>query len=115
LESTVRTYAAVMGLWQDYAHALPLRHHALRYEDMVTDLEKETRALLDFLGVGWNEAVLNHTEHARQRGVINTPSYHQVTQPIYQHAKYRWKRYAREFEPMMSILNPFIVRFGYTG
>lgn len=115
LESTVRTYAAVMGLWQDYVHALPLRHHALRYEDMVTDLEKEARSLLDFLGVGWNEAVLNHTEHARQRGVINTPSYHQVTQPIYQHAKYRWKRYAREFEPMMPILNPFIERFGYTG
>lgn len=115
LESTVRTYAAVMGLWQDYARALPLRHHALRYEDMVADLEKETRILLDFLGVEWNEAVLNHTEHARQRSIINTPSYHQVTQPIYQHAKYRWKRYVREFEPMMPALYPFIERFGYKG
>ncbi len=114
LENTVRTYAEVMGLWQDYTRALPLRYHAIRYEDMVTDFEKETRALLDFLGVGWNEAVLNHTEHARQRSNINTPSYHQVTQPIYLHAKYRWRRYAREFEPMMPILRPFMERFGYT-
>lgn len=113
LGSTIKTYEAVMGLWQEFIRVLPLRYHAIRYEDLVTDFEKETRALLDFLGVGWNEAVLNHTEHAKQSGIINTPSYHQVTQPIYQHAKYRWKRYAREFEPMMPILQPFIDRFGY--
>lgn len=114
LESTVRTYAAVMGLWQDYARVLPLRYYAVRYEDMVTDFESETRALLDFLGVGWDDALLRHAEHARQRSTINTPSYHQVTQPIYQHAKYRWKRYAKELEPMMPILRPYIEHFGYT-
>lgn len=115
LESTAYTYAAVMGLWQDYSRALPLRCHTVRYEDMVTDFERETRALLDFLGVGWDDAVLHHAEHAaNQRSAINTPSYHQVAQPIYQHAKYRWKRYAKELEPAMPALRPYIEHFGYT-
>jgi tetratricopeptide (TPR) repeat protein len=113
LENTARTYAGVMGLWQDFERKLPLRYHRIRYEDLVVDLEGQTRALLDFLGVGWDDAVLSHVEHAKQRKVIDTPSYHQVTQPIYQHAKYRWKRYAREFDSVMPILQSYIEDFGY--
>lgn len=113
LEGTSQVYARVMGLWQKYVSALPLDYHRIRYEDLVANFEQETRALLDFLGVGWDDAVLGHTEHAIKRGTINTPSYHQVTQPIYQHAKYRWKRYAKEFEPVMETLSPFIEYFGY--
>ena len=69
--------------------------------------------LLDFLGVEWDDAVLNHVEHARQREIINTPSYHKVNQPIYPHAKYRWKRYASEFNSIMPILQPYIEHFCY--
>lgn len=113
LETTVATYEGVMRLWQEYIRALPIHYHRIRYEDLVANFESETRALLDFLGVGWDEAVLNHVEHAKKRGGINTPSYHQVTQPIYQHAKYRWKRYAKYFEPVLPALQPFIQYFGY--
>ena len=66
-----------------------------------------------FLDLPWDDAVLGHTEHAQTRGIINTPSYHQVTVPIYQHAKYRWKRYARDFGSSIGILAPYIERFGY--
>lgn len=114
LEDAVTTYAKVMGLWQDYARQLPLRYYRVRYEDLVADVAGVARGLLDFLDVEWNEVVLAHAEHARQRSVIKTPSYHQVTQPIYQHAKYRWKRYAKEFEPLLPSLQPFIEYFGYT-
>ena len=113
LESAARVYAMVMGLWQDYAGTLPLNYHRIRYEDLVSDFETETRALLDFLDVGWNDSVLNHTDHAFKRGTISTPSYHQVTQPIYQHARFRWKRYAKHFEPLMPTLQPLIGYFGY--
>lgn len=113
LESTAQVYRAVMQTWVEAAAKLPLDYHRIRYEDLVADFEGETRALLDFLGVGWHDRVLGHTEHALQRGTINTPSYHQVTQPIYQHAKYRWKRYAKQFEPVMPMLQPFIDYFGY--
>jgi Sulfotransferase family len=113
LESTAALYAKVMGLWQQYVQKLPIRYHRIRYEDLVSNFEHETRRLLDFLEVGWDDAVLQHTEHARKRGTISTPSYHQVTQPIYQHAKYRWKRYAKQLESVMETLQPYIEYFGY--
>lgn len=113
LEDTVEAYVAVMEAWQHYSAQLPLQFHPLRYEDLVTDTAGETRRLLDFLGVEWNDAVLAHTEHARQRGAINTPSYHQVVQPVYQSARFRWQRYQRVFEPLLPKLQPLIEQFGY--
>lgn len=113
LEDTARAYAAVMGAWRKYVDILPLDYHRIRYEDLIADVEGESRRLLEFLGVPWNDAVLDHAEHARKRGAINTPSYHQVVQPIYRHARYRWKRYEREFASVMPLLQPFISYFGY--
>lgn len=113
LESIAEIYARVMGAWLEYGEKLPLRWRHIRYEDLISNFESEARTLLDFLEVGWDDAVLEHTSHARQRSAIRTPSYHQVTQPIYQHAKYRWKRYEADFASVMPILRPFIEHFGY--
>jgi hypothetical protein len=112
LESIAKIYAATMDAWVSCAESLSLQWHSVRYEDLIADLEVQCRSLFDFLGVGWSDSVLEHVEHAKTR-VIKTPSYHQVTQPIYQHAKYRWKRYASEFEAVLPTLQPFIERFGY--
>ena len=114
LEDTALVYSKVMSAWQQYRADLPLDYYQIRYEDLIDDVEQETRRLLEFLGVPWHDAVLHHTEHARQRGVIGTPSYHQVTQPIYQRAKYRWQRYSKKFDPVMDTLRPFIEFFGYS-
>jgi len=113
LESGALVYSEVMRTWMEAVRLLPLDYHRVRYEDLVTDFEIETRALLVFLGVGWDDSVLGHTEHAIKRGTINTASYHQVTQPIYQHAKFRWKRYAKQFEAVIPVLQPYIEYFGY--
>lgn len=112
LSDTAMVYAKVMRLWQRIIEVLPLNYHRIRYEDLVSNFEHETRALLDFIGVGWNDDVLKYAEHSK-KSRINTPSYHQVTQPIYQHAKFRWQRYARHFEPSMPLLQPYIDYFGY--
>ena len=113
LESSAAIYGNVMRTWVEAVRILPLDYHQIRYEDLVADFEKETLSLLDFLGVGWDESVFGHVEHAIKRGTISTPSYHQVTQPIYQHAKFRWKRYSKQFAPVMPELQPFINYFNY--
>ena len=112
LENTARTYSEVMQIWRAALARLPLNYHRIRYEDLVVDFETEARALLGFIGVSWDDSVLSHTDHATKQ-TIKTPSYHQVTQPIYQHARFRWKRYAPQFEPVMPTLQPFIEYFGY--
>lgn len=112
LEKTAIAYAGVMSLWQEYIAVLPVNYHRIRYEDLVADHQGETKRLLNFLGLEWHDDVLHHDQHARTRN-ISTPSYHQVTQPIYQDAKYRWKRYEEYMRPVLPLLQPYIDYFGY--
>jgi tetratricopeptide (TPR) repeat protein len=114
LEDAARLYAKVMRLWQNSTKLLPLDYHIVRYEDLVGDFEAETRRMLKFLGLDWDPAVEDHAQHAKRRGKILTPSYHQVTQPIYQRAIYRWQRYQDKFGGVKAILEPFVRHFGYS-
>jgi tetratricopeptide (TPR) repeat protein len=113
LETTVDLYVKVMRLWGLMLERLPTRYHRIRYEDVVVDLRREVGALLGFLGLQWEEAMERYYEHALRRGHINTPSYHQVTQPVYERSRYRWLRYRRHLQPYMKELEPFIEGFGY--
>jgi hypothetical protein len=113
VEQATKFYDRVMGGLHS-AEMLPLNFHLSRYEDLVQDVEGAARSLLKFLNVEWNDAVLNHTAHARQRGRINTPSYSQVTEPIYQRARFRWLRYEPQLRGVLDELEPYAVAFGYT-
>lgn len=113
LDDAADLYGNTMGIWLKSRECLPLKVHTARYEDVVDNVEKEARALLGFLGVPWDACVLNYHAHARDKGFINTPSYSQVTQPIYESAKYRWKNYAAELAASKAKLQPFIDYFGY--
>ncbi|MDP7641617.1 MAG: hypothetical protein QGI52_04120 [Alphaproteobacteria bacterium] len=92
---------------------LGLDCHIVRYEDLVGDFEAETRKMLDFLELEWHPAVMEYAANARAQGKILTPRYHQVTEEIYQHAKYRWRRYGDRFEDFRALLEPFVSEFGY--
>ncbi|MDT9000006.1 sulfotransferase [Paucibacter sp. APW11] len=113
LDTTVELYEAVMQSVQRAREQLPLRLIEQRYEDLIADVEGQARRLIDFLGLPWDDAVLEHTEHARQRATINSPSYHQVVQPIYQTAKYRWQRYEAQLADQLPRLQPFVDHYGY--
>lgn len=112
LESATEVYMKVMRLWQQYARRLEFDWHRIRYEDLVADKAGQTEALFRFLGVDPALAG-DYQAHAHDRGLINTPSYHQVSQPIYQHARYRWKHYEAQLEPVRADLRPFARYFDY--
>jgi tetratricopeptide (TPR) repeat protein len=114
LEGTAALYAQVMALWRRYAEILPLSALATRYEDLVADFPAETRRILDFLGLPWDDAVLSYRERAKTRAIA-TPSYHQVVQPIYARSVGRWRNYTEEMAPVLPVLRPFITAFGYSS
>ena len=113
LGDAARLYAAAFRHWQRCAELLPLGVHALRYEDLIDDPERVLRPLADFLGLEWDAGLLAHTDTAARRGLIRTPSYGQVTQPLYRRAAGRWTRYREAMAPVLPILDPWARRWGY--
>jgi tetratricopeptide (TPR) repeat protein len=108
-----RFYARTMRLWERVRERLPLRVHTLRYEDMIRDTRPTLAALLQFLGLPWNEAVLTgHVQRARDVRV-STSSYHQVAEPLYDRSIDRWKLYRAQLEPVLPMLAEATTRFGY--
>jgi tetratricopeptide (TPR) repeat protein len=110
---TALVYDAVMRYWVQCNELMPLQTHTVRYESMVSDLESEARSLIEFLGLPWEDSLLDHQRTARERGIIRTPSYAQVTEKIYTRAQGRWVRYREYFTTVLPILEPWIERFGY--
>lgn len=112
IAQTGKFYAAVMALWLQYRENIPIKYKQFRYEDLVDDQEGTSRALLEFLGLKWNDAVLRYFEKVKERNV-RTPSYSAVSTPIYKRAVGRWKKYEKQLMPMMGNLQPYIKEFGY--
>jgi len=85
-----------------------------RYENLVHDPEATLRPIVEFLGVDWDKGLLDHQRTAKSRGVIGTPSYAQVVEPIYNTAVARWERYADLMPEALEILAPWRKKFGYS-
>ncbi len=113
LTDTARLYTRLMSLWQQYKEVLDLRYMEVRYEDLVAQPESTLAAILAFLGHEGDTGSGDHTAHAHARGRIPTPSYHQVTRPVYTDSRFRWTRYASALEEVRPALEPFIEAFGY--
>jgi tetratricopeptide (TPR) repeat protein len=112
LELTTEYYVEVMETGLAALDQLPINAHRIRYEDLIREPLKVARGLLDFLGRDWDPAVLEF--HTRQRGKrIETPSYQQVSKPLYDAAIGRWRRYAELMRPHLEKLAPLAERLGY--
>jgi tetratricopeptide (TPR) repeat protein len=115
LEDCVHCYAEVMDLWLQCQRTLALNVTTVKYESLVSELERETRELLHNLGLEWDDAVLQFHTHAAGKDMIRTPSYEQVTQPVHSGSTMRWQNYATHLAPYLPRLEPYITAFGYSG
>ena len=112
LDTTAQVYDKVMGLWLRQKNRVALPRMEFRYEDLVVDMEGQTRAVLDFLGLEWVDDIRTYRDRARE-GHIITPSYRQVGEKLHTRACQRWRRYQHHIEPLIKTLSPYIEAFGY--
>ncbi len=112
-QNCAKFYAQVMGLWVGLRDKLGTRYIEVRYEDTVADLEDQARKILDLLDADWNSDVLAFHEQASQR-YIGTPSFSDVSKPIYKTALARWRNYDTPITEVMPVLEPFVKEFGYS-
>ena len=111
-DSTVAYYDAVMGLGMQVLEAGLLACHRNRYEHLVDAPRDTLRSLLDFLGLPWDDAVLDYRRTARER-YTSTPSAEQVVRPLYRSSIGRFRPYEQWLTPEIETLAPWVERFGY--
>jgi hypothetical protein len=112
LEAAAAKYADVMQYWLTIRPMLASDWQEVKYEDTVSDLTPQAQRTLDFLGLPWQESVVEFDAHARSKRV-RSPTAEDVTRPIYSHAVGRWQNYAKYMEPTLSTLEPYLKAFGY--
>ncbi len=93
-----RQYALTMRHWK---RVLDLPILEMRYEDLVTDPQGQSKKLVEFAGLEWNKDCLNPQDSSRN---VLTASRWQVRQPIYTSSLDRWKRYEPYLQPLVDAL-----------
>lgn len=72
------------------------------YEDLTRDQEKWSHAIVEFIGLDWDERCLNFHQTERQ---VATASNWQVRQKIYNSSVERWRNYENFVEPLIGLLD----------
>jgi len=93
-----RNHERLMGYWHE---CLPDRILTIQYEETVADVSRQARRLLEFVGVDFEEQVL---EFYRTDRIVLTPSAQQVRRPIYASSVGVWRSYGEGLRPLMTAL-----------
>lgn len=106
-------FDACMSVWTASCEQLALNVVTVGYEELLADPGATLRPVIDFLGLEWDERLLDHIATATKRGSIGTTSYDQVTEPLTKAPIFRWRRYRKQMEPVLPVLLPWAERLGY--
>ena len=94
-----RLYKNLMDFWQ---RKYPQKIYNLNYERLTEDQEEETRKLLDYLELEWEDNVLEFYKNERS---VSTASNLQVRQKMYKGSSLEWEKYKQWLQPMLEMLN----------
>jgi len=102
LADTARNYVLFDRLCRHWREVLPAdRYVEIAYEALVDDQEVQTRGLLEFCGLPWDERCLAFHENT---AAVATPSSVQVRSPVYRSSIGRWRRYGALLDPAKKVL-----------
>jgi tetratricopeptide (TPR) repeat protein len=92
-----RQYMRMMAHWRNVLP--PGAMLEVDYEHLVADRDAQTRRLVAFAGVDWNDTCLRPEQNARE---IGTASAWQARQPVYGTSVARWRRFEGWGEVLVS-------------
>ena len=101
LDELASYYIAYRDLMDHWRKLMPKRIVDIAYEDLVSDLEGETRMLLERIGLPFEAECLEFHEN---QAAAMTGSAAQVRQKLYSSSVGRWRDYATELEPLAEKL-----------
>ena len=93
IQTTAYFYNECFELLFKYFNYYEINYHTVKYENVITNFKYEISNLLKFLNLNYQKNINNFQETAKLREKINTPSYDQVTQPLYSSSINRYKNF----------------------
>jgi hypothetical protein len=103
-----RSWCEYAELMAHFDRVLPGKVHRVIYENMVADPETETRKLLAYVGLPFEESCLRFYETRR---TVLTPSSEQVRRPITKDAVDYWRRFEPWLGPLMKSLGSVLIDY----
>ena len=107
LDDLAEYYLAYNRLSRHWRNVLGPRVLELNYEDLVADHESQTRALLEGLGLEFEEACLRFEQNVAP---VATASSVQVREKVQSRSVGKWKRFQKELQPLKDRLEKGGVR-----
>jgi len=95
------SYRDLMDFWHEL---FPQRIYNLSYENLTENQEIETKKLLQYLNLEWDEKCLNFFENDR---AVKTPSTLQVRKKMYKGSSDAWKEHWAYIQPLIDGLNKY--------
>jgi len=95
------SYTELMTFWHELS---PNQIYDISYEDLTMNQEEETRKLLEYCELDWDENCLNFHKNKR---AVKTASSSQVRDKMYQGSSNVWKKYEAQLKPLINTLNYF--------
>ena len=95
-------YSKLMDFWHK---KFPGKIYDICYEDLTTNQERETRKLLKYCELEWDENCLNFHKNER---AVKTASSLQVREKMYQGSSEAWKKYEAHIQPLIDGLKPYL-------
>jgi hypothetical protein len=80
----------------------------------VDDFEGQTRALCNFMGLPWDDAMRRFSDRSK-KGAVSTVSAPQIARGLNREGIGQWRRYAEHLAPVLPILRPWVEKFGYSA
>jgi len=94
-------YADLMDFWHQL---FPGKIYDICYEDLTTNQEEETRKLLQYCELDWDENCLSFHQNKR---AVKTASSIQVRKKMYQGSSEAWKKYEAYLKPLIKALSTY--------
>jgi len=99
LEDLAEFYKLYVGLMAFWRERYPDSIYDLNYECLTENQEAETRALLTFCDLGWEDQCIDFHETERQ---VRTMSSAQVRRQLYKGSSEAWKKYQHRLQPLIK-------------
>ena len=104
LQDLVSYYCLYDELMKFWHKLYPNQIYDISYEDLTTNQENETRNLLEYCGLDWDDNCINF--HTNKRAVKTTSAL-QVKEKMYQGSSEVWKKYESHIQPLITGLSSF--------